>query len=64
MTLIARFLVYNLLLSLAAGLLAWLLVMAALRLMRIGSSVQGLTLLSLPLFKSFLILLGIGVVFP
>ncbi len=64
MTLVVRFLVYNLLLSLAAGLLAWLMVIAALRLMRIGSSVQGLTLFSLPLFKSFLILLGVGLVFP
>ena len=64
MSLVVRFLVYNLLLSLAAGLLAWLIVMATLRLMRIRSSLQSLTLLSLPLFKSFLILLGIGLVFP
>lgn len=64
MTLLARFLVYNLLLSLAAGLLAWLIAIAVLRLMRIRSSVQSLVLLSLPLLKSSFILLGLGLVFP
>jgi len=64
MTPLARFLVYNMLLSLAAGLVAWLIVMAALRLLRIQSSAQSLYLLSLPVFKSFLILLGVGLVFP
>ena len=64
MTPLVRFLIYNLLLSLAAGLAAWLIVMAALRLLRVQSSAQSLYLLSLPLFKSFFILLGLGLVLP
>jgi Zn-dependent protease with chaperone function len=64
MTLLAQFLVYNVLTSLAAGLLAWLIVMAAVRLLDLRSSALSFCFLSLPLFKSFLILLGVGLVFP
>ncbi len=64
MTLLGRFLVYNLLSSLAAGLLAWLIVFAAIRLLGIRSSAIGFCFLSLPVFKSVLVLLGIGLIFP
>ncbi len=64
MTLLARFLVYNLLLSLAAGLVAWAIAVAALRLLGIRSSAQSLSLLGLPLVKSLFILAGLGLAFP
>lgn len=64
MILLARFLVYNLLISLAGGLLAWLVVVAVLRLLGIRSSALSFCFLGLPLFKSLLLLLGIGLVLP
>jgi len=63
-TVLARFLVFNLLPSLAAGLLAWLLVWTAVRLLGIRSSSLSFCFYSLALFKSTLILLGIGLIFP
>lgn len=59
-----RFLLYNLGASLAAGLLAWLAVMAALRLLRAKNAFLYASFLALPLVKSILVLLGIGLVFP
>lgn len=64
MAVILRFLVYNLLLSLAAGLVAWLIVLGVVRLLGIRSSSLGFCFFSLPVFKSILISLGIGLVFP
>ncbi len=64
MTLLLRFLIYNLFLSLVAGLLAWLIVLAAVRLLRIRSSSLGFCFYSLPIFKSLLILFGVGLIFP
>jgi Zn-dependent protease with chaperone function len=64
MALLARFLVYNLLFSLAAGLLAWLIVWAAVRLLGIRSSSLSFCFFSLPLVKAILILLGVGLIFP
>ncbi len=59
-----RFLVFNLLLSLAAGWLAWLAVYAVVRLLHIRSSAQSFCFFSLPLLKSLLILMGLGLAFP
>lgn len=64
MALLVRFLVYNLLLSLVAGILAWLIVFACVRLLGIWSSLLALCFFSLPLIKSILVLLGVGLVFP
>ncbi len=59
-----RFLLYNLLASLAAGLIAWAAVMLALRLLRARSAFLHTSFLALPLVKSLLVLGGIGLVFP
>jgi Zn-dependent protease with chaperone function len=59
-----RFLLYNLLISLAAGLLVWLIVRAAIRALKIRSSVLSFCFFGLAVFKSLLLLLGIGLVFP
>jgi Zn-dependent protease with chaperone function len=64
MAVILRFLEYNLLPSLAAGLVAWLIVLGVVRLFRIRSSALGFCFFSLPVVKSVLILLGVGLVFP
>ena len=64
MTVLARFLVYNLLASLAAGLLAWLVVMAAVRLLGLRSSALSFCFFGLPVLKSVLILLGVGLFLP
>ncbi|MGE5221077.1 MAG: M56 family metallopeptidase [Omnitrophica WOR_2 bacterium] len=63
MSLPVRFLVYNLLPSLAAGLLAWSVVFVAIRLLRIRSSSLSICFFSLPLLKSILVLLGVGLIF-
>lgn len=64
MTLLVRFLVFNLLVSLAGGLLAWLIVIGVMRLLSIRSSMLSLCFLALPFFKSLLLLVGIGLIFP
>jgi Zn-dependent protease with chaperone function len=64
MTAILRFVIYNLLVSLAGGILAWLIVIAVMRILRIRSSSLSLCFLALPLFKSMLLLVGVGLVFP
>jgi beta-lactamase regulating signal transducer with metallopeptidase domain len=61
---IGRFLAFNLAASLLAGILAWLLVMGALRLLRIRSAFLHTSFLALPLIKSVLILVGVGWVLP
>jgi beta-lactamase regulating signal transducer with metallopeptidase domain len=61
---IGRFLVFNLAASLLAGILAWLLVMAALHLLRLRSAFLHTSFLALPLIKSVLILGGMGLVLP
>jgi Zn-dependent protease with chaperone function len=59
-----RFLVYNLLVSLAGGLLAWLVVLAAVRGLGVRSSGLSFCFFSLAIFKSLLLLLGIGLILP
>jgi Zn-dependent protease with chaperone function len=61
---LGRFLAFNLLLSLAAGGLAWLIALGGMRLLDLRSSAQSLCFLGLPVLKSLLILLGVGLVFP
>lgn len=58
------FLLYNLLPSLLAGLVAWTLTMSGMRLLRIDHGALRLSLLSIPLAKSLLVLAGIGIVLP
>ncbi len=64
MEIVLRFLVFNLLLSLVAGLLAWVVVYAVVRVLDIHSSTLSFCFFSLPLLKSLLILVGLGWVFP
>ncbi len=64
MTTTQQFLYYNLLPSLAAGGFAWVVIYAAIKFLRINYSPYRLTLLFMPLVKSVLILLGIGLVLP
>lgn len=64
MTTLEQFLLYNLLPSLVAGALAWLAVSAGIALLRIEHPSLRLCLLFGPLFKSTLVLLGIGMVLP
>ncbi len=59
-----RFLLYNLLISLAGGLLVWLAARVAVRALKIRSSVLSFCFYSLAVVKSLLLLLGIGLVFP
>jgi len=63
-TVIGRFVLYNLLASLAAGLLAWLVALAVMRLLAVRSFTLRLCFMALPLLKSILVLLGIGLIFP
>jgi Zn-dependent protease with chaperone function len=62
--LLFRFLVFNLLASLAGGLLAWLVVWAAVRGMGVRSSASSFCFFSLAVFKSLLLLLGLGLILP
>lgn len=64
MTGLLRFAIYNLAASLAAGLLAWGVVMLVLRLLRARSAFLYSSFLALPLVKSILVLLGVGLIFP
>jgi Zn-dependent protease with chaperone function len=64
MLFLVRFLVFNLLLGLVAGLLAWLVVLAVVRWLEIRSSTLSFCFFSLPVIKSTLIILGLGLVFP
>jgi beta-lactamase regulating signal transducer with metallopeptidase domain len=60
----SQFLVYNLLASLAAGLVAWFVILAILNVLNIRSLAARLCFLSLPLIKSTLVLLGFGLILP
>jgi Zn-dependent protease with chaperone function len=62
--LLVRFLIYNLLPGLVSGLLLWLLVNAAVALLRVRNGALRLPLLYVPLVKSILVTLGVGLVFP
>ncbi|MFQ5796068.1 MAG: hypothetical protein ACE5JP_13610 [Candidatus Bipolaricaulia bacterium] len=64
MTVLGQFMLYNLLPSLVAGALAWLMVYAAIVSLKIQRASLRLPLLYVPLVKSTLILLGIGFVLP
>lgn len=64
MTPLVQFLLYNLLPSLVIGAVAWLVVVAALTLFPIRKATIRLSLLAIPLVKSILILLGIGLILP
>ncbi len=64
MTAFWRFGLYNLGASLAAGLLAYAAVKIALRLLKAQNAFLYASFLALPLVKSILILLGIGLIFP
>ncbi len=59
-----RFLVFNLGASLAAGLVAWGVVMLVLRLLGVRSAFLYAGFLALPLVKSVLVLLGLSLVLP
>jgi Zn-dependent protease with chaperone function len=61
---LAHFLLYNLLPSLVAGALVWLLVVAAFNLLPIRQAVLRLCLLWMPLAKSLFVLLGVGLILP
>jgi Zn-dependent protease with chaperone function len=62
-TLLGQFLLYNLLPSLIIGFLLWLVVVAAFTILPIRRATLRLSLLAIPLAKSILILLGIGLIF-
>jgi Zn-dependent protease with chaperone function len=64
MDVLLRFLASNLAASLLAGILAWLLVTAALHLLRARSAFLHASFLALPLLKSILVLAGMGPAFP
>ncbi len=64
MNLAARFLLYNLLPSLLAGLVTWVLLSLGLGLLRVRSARLRLPVLYLPLIKSALVLMGIGPALP
>ena len=64
MTAAGQFVLYNLLPSLVAGVLAWLVIYAAIAVLRIEYAPLRLCLLYAPLVKSTLILLGVGLVLP
>lgn len=63
MNFVSQFLQYNLLPAVLAGLISWLLVYAAIILFKIQHSSLRLMLLLIPVVKSLLVLLGIGLVF-
>ncbi|MDR3577625.1 MAG: M56 family metallopeptidase [Anaerolineaceae bacterium] len=60
----SHFLLYNLLASVAAGLVAWFVILAILDVLNIRSLAARLCFLSLPLIKSTLVLIGIGQILP
>ncbi len=64
MDLLGRFLFYNLLAAMLAGLSVWLLVSAALRIFRVEYGTLRLSLLAAPLIKSLQVLFGSGLVLP
>ncbi len=64
MTLLLQFLMHNVLPSLVAGLLVWLAVRAAIAAFQIEHGTLRLCLLSAPVLKSTLVLVGVGLVFP
>jgi beta-lactamase regulating signal transducer with metallopeptidase domain len=64
MTPLVQFLLYNLLPSLVAGAIVWLIVLVALTVLPIRKATIRLSLLAIPLVKSILLLLGIGLILP
>jgi Zn-dependent protease with chaperone function len=64
MTLLGQFLLYNLLPSLVIGFVAWLVLMTAFALLPIRKASLRLSLLFIPLVKSALLLLGLGLILP
>lgn len=64
MTAVWKFIQFNLLPSLLAGLIVWGLILISLRLLRIGYGRLRLSLLYAPVIKSLLVLLGISAVAP
>ncbi len=64
MTALVRFLAYNLLVSLVAGALAWLVVRLVVGGLRLRAGTTIFCFLALPVVKSLLLVLGVGVVFP
>lgn len=63
MTALIRFLVFNVLVSLVAGWLAWLLVSAIVRLLALRSAPMSFCFFALPVFKSLFLILGVGLIF-
>ncbi len=63
MTALVRFLVFNVLVSLVVGWLAWLVVSANVRLLALRSAPVSFCFLALPLFKSLFLILGVGFIF-
>lgn len=61
---LVQFTIYNLAASLAAGWLAWVAVRLVLRLLRAPNAFLYTSFLALPLAKSILILLGVGIILP
>jgi Zn-dependent protease with chaperone function len=59
-----QFLLYNLLASIAAGLVAWFVILAILNALNIRSLAARLCFLSVPLVKSTLVLAGVGLILP
>lgn len=64
MTVLGQFLLYNLLPSVVVGALVWLLIVGAINLLCIRRAELRLSLLAIPLVKSLLILLGVGLILP
>ena len=64
MTVVSQFVIYNLLASLFAGGIVWLVVTVIVVLLNVRPITIKLSFLALPLIKSSFILLGIGYVFP
>lgn len=63
MSMVARFLLFNLLPSMIAGILVWLVVVAAVNILSIRQAQLRLSLLVIPLIKSTLVLLGVSPLF-
>lgn len=64
MNIIGHFLLYNLLPSIAVGIISWVVVTFALRILPIDDAKLRLAFFGVPVIKSALILLGIGFVLP
>ena len=64
MSAIVRFLAYNLLVSVVAGGLAWLIARLIVHGLRLRAGTMIFCFLALPVFKALLLVLGVGLVFP